>query len=101
MTYKELQAALAVFGLRETATRAEIQDRHRELVKQHHPDAGAQEPEKMQKINTAYRILQEYTGAYRFAFSQEEFYRQNPEEMVRRQFGNDPLWGTGKSPKPK
>ena len=40
MTYRELQLALAVFGLEERASLSQIKGRHRELVKRHHPDAG-------------------------------------------------------------
>ena len=30
-----------------------------------------------------------------FSFTEEEFYEQNPEEQLRRQFMDDPLWGNG------
>jgi hypothetical protein len=34
-----------------------------------------------------------YLQTYRFCFSEEEFYRQNPDERLRAQFANDPVWG--------
>ncbi len=96
MTYADLQEALRVLGLGERATLKEIKARHRESVKRHHPDAGnSDEPETIRQVNTAYQVLQEYVSGYRFSFSEEEFYEQNPEERIRRQFADDPLWGKG------
>lgn len=96
MTFAELQASLLVFGLGERATLKEIKTRHRELVKRYHPDAGgAHDPELIQKINAAYRVLLGYVESYRFSFAEEEFYEQNPEARLRRQFMDDPLWGKG------
>jgi len=87
MTYIELQEALRVLGLGERATMREIKARHRELVKRHHPDAGAMsEPVEIRKINAAYRIIMDYVAEYRFSFAENEFYEQNPEELIRRQF---------------
>ncbi len=96
MTYAELQAALSVFSLGERATLREIKARHRELVKQWHPDAGGEgDPELIRKVNAAYRLLRDYVDAYRFSLAEEEFYEQNPEERIRRQFMDDPLWEKG------
>lgn len=120
MTYSELQAALKVLGLNEGATLGEIKRRHRELVKRHHPDgrksadsapipaarrdqphepSGESEEESDQalirRINVAHRIISEYINSYQFSFSEEEFYRQNPEARLLHQFDNDPIWGPG------
>ncbi len=96
MTYVELRQSLMVFGLGERATLRELRSRHRELVRRYHPDAGNEgEPEQIRRINAAYRVLREYVESYRFSFSEEEFYEQNPEERIRRQFMSDPLWGGG------
>uniref|UniRef100_C6E9J1 Heat shock protein DnaJ domain protein n=1 Tax=Geobacter sp. (strain M21) TaxID=443144 RepID=C6E9J1_GEOSM len=96
MTYADLKDALAVFGLGERASLKEIKARHRELAKLHHPDVGnSGDPETIRKMNAAYRILQEYITEYRFSFAESEFYEQNPEERIRQQFMNDPLWGKG------
>jgi curved DNA-binding protein CbpA len=96
MTYEELQAALLVFRLDERASLKEIKSRHRELVKQYHPDAGdEQNPELIKKVNAAYRTLLDYVEPYRFSFAEIEFYEQNPEERLRRQFMDVPLWGKG------
>ena len=94
MTYRELQDALAVFGLGERATLKQIKARHRALAKTHHPDRGeSADPLAMQRVNAAYRILLAYCEGYSFSFSEAEFLEQVPEERLRRQFGWDPVWG--------
>ena len=96
MTFTELRTSLVVFGLGERATLKEIKTRHRELVKQYHPDGGnAYAPDQIRKVNEAYRVLLDYVGSYSFSFAEEEFYEQNPEERLRWQFMDDPLWGKG------
>jgi len=93
MTYQSLRKALAVFGLGERATLRQIKARHRQLVKTHHPDQGdSQDPTMIAKINTAHEILMDYCENYRFSFSEEEFFEQQPEERIKRQFGWDPVW---------
>lgn len=67
MTYDDLQEALRTLGLGDRAGLKEIKARHRELVKRYHPDAGNMaDPERIRRINAAYRILADYVGAYRF-----------------------------------
>lgn len=96
MTYAELQESLRVLGLGERCTLQEIKARHRELVKRHHPDAGNDgDPEMIRKVNGAYRMVIDYVTEYRFSFAEDEFYEQNPDERIRRQFADDPLWGKG------
>jgi len=90
MTFAELQGACAMFSLGERATLAEIKVRHRELAKRFHPDRGdGCDQEAMRKVNAAYRALLDYVASYRFSFDEEEFYEQNPEEHLRRQFMDD------------
>lgn len=93
MLYEELLQALQVLCLPERATLREIKTRHRELVKRHHPDAGGEEAERIRQINEAYRVLSGYCRDYRFSFSREEFFQQKPEERLRQQFADDPIWG--------
>jgi len=94
MTFVDLQEALQVLGLRERATLKEIKERHRKLVKRYHPDTGNEnDPENIREVNAAYRVILDYVAEYRFSFSEDEFYTQNPEENLRRQFMDDPLWG--------
>jgi hypothetical protein len=94
VTHAELKAALAVFGYTEhdELTMAQVKRRHRELSRRNHPDLQGDAP-AMQKINAAAAILMAYLTDYRFSFREEEFYRQNPDERLRMQFANDPVWG--------
>lgn len=93
MTYADLQQALKIFQLPGRATLGEIKARHRELAKRHHPDGGiAPDSEHMRQINASYRVLMKYCGEYRFNFSREEFWEQNPEERLREQFAPDTYW---------
>lgn len=93
MTYRELTSALKIFDLGDRATMKEIKARHRELVKRYHPDTGsADDPAHIRKINLAYKVLLDYVTDYRFSFSEDEFYEQNPEERLRRQFMDEAYW---------
>ena len=95
MTYADLHEARRVLGLEERTTLKEIKARHKVLVKRYHPDTGnTDKPEMIQKVNAAYRIILDYVAVYRFSFSREEFYEQNPEERLRQQFSDDPVWGS-------
>lgn len=93
MNFNDLKNSLAVLDLTERVTLKEIKARHRALVKEFHPDAGGNDLERISLINEAYGIVMDYVTDYHFSFSEEEFYRQNPEERLRRQFEGDPLWG--------
>lgn len=97
MTYAELTAALKVLDLPQQATLAEIHQRHRALVKAHHPDLAADaDPKMIRRINAAYKLLRDYCATYLYSFSRDEFLLQNPEERMRLQFYDDPVWGNGK-----
>jgi hypothetical protein len=94
MTHAELKAALSVFGFSEHdhLTMAHVKRRQRELCRKHHPDLQG-ETNHMQILNSAASIIMTYLQSYQFSFSEEEFYRQNPDEFLRKQFASDP-WGT-------
>ena len=95
MSYDDLVEALKIFGLNDHATLAEIRTRHRQLVKSHHPDRCGEDSEEIRRINRAYQLLRDYCSNYRYTFSLEEYLQQNPEERMRRQFYDDPVWGGG------
>jgi hypothetical protein len=96
MTYEKLRAAIRTFGLGERATLDEIKTRYRELVKRHHPDGGIREDaEAIYHVIEANRVILEYVGSYRYCFSEKEYLEQDPEERLRRQFVEDPLWNKG------
>ena len=94
MTYQDFKKTVSIFGLGDKANFNQIRDRHRKLVKAHHPDrAKGSDPEAIREINYAYEILMEYCNNYQFCFSEEEFLEQTPAERLKRQFGWDPVWG--------
>lgn len=96
MTYKELCDAIDILGLPQRASLTEIRQRHRELVKQHHPDSNAAgDPATIRKVNDAYAVLRAYCDNYRFSFDHDTFLLQNPDERIREQFYSDPIWGGG------
>ena len=94
MRYTDLKEALHLFGLHENdlLTIRRIKERHRAMVKQHHPDHGASDPDMIRRLNAGHKMLMDYIQTYSFSFSEDEFYRQNPEEHIRRQFSWDPVW---------
>jgi type VI protein secretion system component VasF len=93
VTHIELKDALEVFGFseRELLTMAQFKRRHRELSRKYHPDLQG-DAHHMQTLNNAASTLLSYLQSYHFSFSEEEFYRQNPDEFLRKQFATDP-WG--------
>jgi len=95
MTYDNLLEALKIFDLNEHATLSEIRKRHRKLVKEYHPDHGNSDSDEIRRINQAYKILSDYCANYRYTFSLDEYLLQNPEERIKQQFDDDPVWGSG------
>jgi hypothetical protein len=94
MTYEELKTAREQLGLPERATLAQIKTRYRSLVKETHPDTGAgSDAEAFRRLHAAYRIVMAYAADYKINFTEEDFYEQNPEERLRKQFEDDPIWG--------
>lgn len=101
MEFSDLEQACRIFGLQEKASHTEIKKRHRELLRQYHPDHNSDtDGKQIRLINAAYAVLEEYCSTYQFSFSKEEFMQQNPEARLRDQFAYDPIWG-GADPKNK
>jgi hypothetical protein len=94
MRYDDLRQALDDLSLEGPLTLQEIKERHHDLVKCFHPDAGGEDPERIRQINAAYRTVMAYCRGFRFAFTREEFLEQDPEERLRQQFADDPIWGS-------
>jgi DnaJ-domain-containing protein 1 len=94
MQYSELRAALKELELSERVSLRKIKERYHDLVRRYHPDSGLDsDPEKIRRINEAYRILRAYCHDYLFNCSRAEFLEQYPEERLREQFAQDSLWG--------
>ncbi|MBN2644698.1 MAG: J domain-containing protein [Desulfuromonadaceae bacterium] len=102
MDFAQLEQACKLFGLHDRASLKEIKTRHKQLVLRHHPDTSRTSDDSVIKeINEAYRLLSHYCANYRFSFSKEEFFEQNPEERLREQFAYDPVWGGTQAPEDK
>ena len=95
MSYERLRKAVEVFGLFEGISIKDIKKRHRELAKLYHPDSGSGNAELMKEVNLAYGVLLGYCEAYRYLFSEDEYYRQHPDELISKRFMDDPIWGNG------
>ena len=96
MQYADIVKALEIFDLSDRVTLREIKARHRQLVRRHHPDSAGEggDPTQIRFVNAAYAVLREYVENYRFSFAEEDFYEQNPDERLRMQFADAPLWGS-------
>ena len=100
ITFEEIDKARKVLELEEKAALAEIKNAHRALSKKWHPDKCRKKDkelchEKMKVINKAYKIILKYIEEYRYSFAEEKTIEESPEERWKKQFGGDPLWGTG------
>jgi len=99
-SFEEIDRARKSLGLQDRATLGEIKSAHRRLCKKWHPDRCREDKElcheKMKEINKAYKIISKYIESYCYSFAEEKVIEDSPEERWKKQFGDDPLWGTGK-----
>ncbi len=89
-TYTDIKEASHTLGLIGIETRDEIKKKYLKLSKKHHPDMTDGDSELFQKINSAYKLLEEYMKEYKFSFSQKEFYEQHP---YAKEYHGDLMWG--------
>ena len=86
-----------VLDLPETATRRQIRDHYKRLLKRWHPDKCPANPERAEKktreIIRAYETLAHYCDRYRYAFTEAEVEKYiTDNEWWIKQFGEDPIW---------
>ncbi|RMG80545.1 MAG: molecular chaperone DnaJ [Bacteroidetes bacterium] len=95
MDYSDLKWALEVLGI--TLNFKKIKDKYKKLIKENHPDLNKGKEKEAQentaRINRAFEILSEYHDNYKMDFSEDEFYKQYPEALMKRMLKNDPFWG--------
>ncbi len=72
-----IQKALDILSLPPLVTKADIKKQYRYLAKKYHPDQGG-DPQKMEKINSAYTLLLSYIEHFRYTFDDQEVRRQIP-----------------------
>jgi len=100
--YEEISEARKILELPETATLASVKGSYRRLLTRWHPDKcpGNEEEcaEMTRRIVWAYETIMDYCRQYRYSFSEETINRHlSCEEWWLHRFGDDPLWGSGKS----
>ena len=100
--YEAIDKARKTLGLGETADLSEIKTAYRCLSKKWHPDRckkGEQDicHEKMKEINKSYKTVLGYIDDYRYSFAEEKIMEDDPQERWKKQFGDDPVWGSGES----
>jgi hypothetical protein len=71
--------------------KAAYRAKSRALHPDHNPAPGA--GEAMAALTEAYRVLEAYVSAFRFAFTADEYYAQFPRERIRNQFAESETWG--------
>jgi DnaJ-class molecular chaperone len=89
-TYQEIEEATDTLGLIGIETRDEVKKKYLHLSKKHHPDKQDGDHELFQKINSAYKLLEEYMKTFKFSFSKKEFYEQHP---YAKEYHGDLMWG--------
>ena len=77
ITFKDIDRARKILGLRKTATLEEIKDVYRALSKKYHPDTckhrtKSECEEMMKSINHARDSIISYCAQYRFSFTEKE-----------------------------
>jgi len=77
VSFDEFKEALEVLGILSYSSANEVKKRYLKLSKIYHPDKGG-DKEKFEKINKAYKIINEYIKNYKYFFDEEEFMKQYP-----------------------
>jgi len=102
--WKKIVAAKSLLGLPDQATLAEIKKAFRRLSKQHHPDLAQHKPEEaegqrleMHKLTEACQILLEYGKKYKIPLVPGKDQPLEGEDWWMERFGDDPLWGPGRT----
>ncbi|KYJ86263.1 heat-shock protein [Sulfurovum riftiae] len=82
---EEIENALETLGLPKLVTKADIKRQYRYIAKKHHPDLGG-DPQEMERINHAYRLLMKYIEEFRYTFDENEVSKQFPGAQHAEQF---------------
>jgi len=99
--WQEIALAREVLGLGERATLGEIKRAFRKRCKIHHPDLNHidsdQKNEAVGRLIEAQQVLLGYCEQYRFPLAPEKGEEVEPDDWWLDRFGQDPLWGKGKT----
>lgn len=75
--FQEIEKALEVLQLPKLISKKDIKDQYHFLAKKNHPDIGGS-AERMEALNYAYKLLIKYIEEFRYAFDEEEIFKQFP-----------------------
>ncbi len=97
-----LSQARQTLDIPEKASINAIQEAFRAALKAWHPDTCREDmiicQQKTRDIISAYKTILAYCNNYEIDFSQKGITKNlTPEEFMKRRFGNDPVWGNGRS----
>ncbi len=82
---EDIHKALDILGLPTLVSKKDIQKQYRYLAKKYHPDIS-KDSDKMEMINSSYRLLNRYIDNFKYTFSDEEIGRQFPGAYHAKQF---------------
>jgi DnaJ-class molecular chaperone len=82
---EEIDTALEILGLPILVTKQDIKRRYIQLAKRYHPDVGG-DREKMERINSAYELLNSYIDGFRYSFDEDEVKKRYPEGGYEERF---------------
>lgn len=74
---EEIENALETLALPKLISKSEIKRQYHFLAKKNHPDVGGSS-ERMESLNTAYKLLLKYIEEFRYSFDEEEISKQFP-----------------------
>jgi DnaJ-class molecular chaperone len=80
-----IEEALDILELPKLVTKEDIRKQYRFLAKKSHPDIGG-DTQKMERLNSAYRLLMKYIEEFRYTFDEDEVNRQFPGVDYARRF---------------
>jgi len=72
-----IEEALDILELPKLVTKEDIRKQYRFLAKKNHPDIGG-DAERMEQLNSAYKLLMKYIEEFRYTFDEDEINRQFP-----------------------
>lgn len=74
---EEIEYALDILSLPKLVSREDVKKQYHFLAKKNHPDLGG-DPQEMEMINNAYKLLTMYMDEFRYTFDEDEISKQFP-----------------------
>ena len=84
--FEDFKKALDTLGILKFTTKKELKARYLKLSKIYHPDMPTGDEQRFREINQAYKILKNYMENFAFKLNEDEFYTQNPQLKLQKQF---------------